>query len=271
MQKIHAFLSLLLAVALMDPAYAGPFAPAAGQPGSTAIPFDHPGILGWATQVQALTRGPTDISDPLSDLASHGVEADTLGAADAMADSLPVLSLGDGGHVTLTFEKPLANGMGPDFAVFENGFADIFLELAFVEVSSNGTDFFRFPSISLTQSSTQIGSFGAVDPTNIHNLAGKYRRGFGTPFDLADLPANPGLSVGFITHVRIVDVVGSIQPEYRTVDSFGNPVNDPWPTNFETGGFDLDAVAVLNFAVPEPGSLALLTMSAIFFTVRRRK
>ncbi len=34
--------------------------------------------------------------------------------------------------------------------MFENGFADAFLELAFVEVSSNGIDFARFPAVSLT-------------------------------------------------------------------------------------------------------------------------
>jgi hypothetical protein len=41
--------------------------------------------------------------------------------------------------------------------------------------------------------------------------------------------------------------VGCIQPAYATHDSNGNIVNDPWPTPFNTCGFDLDAVGVLHF------------------------
>ena len=61
------------------------------------------------------------------------------------------------GEITATFnEAPIVNGPGPDFATFENGFSQgwtspfIFAELAYVEVSSNGTDFIRFPTHSLT-------------------------------------------------------------------------------------------------------------------------
>ena len=43
------------------------------------------------------------------------------------------------------------NGNSWDFCVFENAFNDSFLELGFVEVSSNGNDFYRFPSTSFTQ------------------------------------------------------------------------------------------------------------------------
>ena len=45
------------------------------------------------------------------------------------------------------------NGNSWDFCVFENAFNDSFLELGFVEVSSNGNDFYRFPSTSFTQDS----------------------------------------------------------------------------------------------------------------------
>jgi hypothetical protein len=41
-------------------------------------------------------------------------------------------------------------------------------------------------------------------------------------------------------------VVGSINPEYATYDCQGNPVNDPWPTAFASGGMDLDAVGVIH-------------------------
>jgi len=135
----------------------------------------------------------------------------------------------------------------------------VFLELAFVEVSSNGNDFIRFPAVSLTQTTTQVGSFGALDPTNLDNLAGKYRGGFGTPFDLAQVAGlSPLVDVDHIHFVRILDDVGSINPVLGRQDSLGNLVNDPYPTVFASGGFDLDGVAVMN-RVPEPGSLALMT------------
>ena len=73
------------------------------------------------------------------------------------------------------------------FCCFENSFSDDFLELAFVEVSSNGIDFYRFNSISLTQENVQIETFGLIDARQIHNLAGKYRGMFGVPFDLSEL------------------------------------------------------------------------------------
>jgi len=59
---------------------------------------------------------------------------------------------------------------GFDFAVFENSFNDSFLELAFVEVSSDGINFVRFPATSNTQTDVQITGFGTIDPTYINNL-----------------------------------------------------------------------------------------------------
>ena len=152
----------------------------------------------------------------------------------------------------MTFASPICNRPGPDFAVFENGFANAqnpdmyFLELGFVEVSSDGVNFFRFPAISNVQTSTQIGGFGCIDPTQIHNLASKYPAMYGTPFELDEIPDNPLLNKNNITHVRIVDVIGTIDPEYCTYDSQGHIVNDPWPTAFASGGMDLDAVGVIH-------------------------
>ena len=267
--------TLLLMCAVLAPSLvlAGPYAPAAGLSGSTAIPYNSATISGWATGVQDLVRGPMDISNPGLGLATYGSGADALGPADAQDDSLPVVSLGDGGQITLTFARPIANGPGADFAVFENGITDKFLELAFVEVSSDGTTFHRFHADSRTQTATQVGPFDqSIDATNLCNLAGKYRRGFGTPFDLAELAGTSGLDISAVTQVRIVDAVGSINPAFGTRDFFGNLVNDPWPTAFDTGGFDLDAIGVLNFApVPEPGTSFMLMSAALIFTARRRR
>jgi hypothetical protein len=149
-------------------------------------------------------------------------------------------------------------------AVFENGFITslplAYLELAFVEVSTNGTDFVRFPSESLTQTTTQIGGFGVLDTTNIDGLAGKYQAGFGTPFDLSQVAGlSPNVDVSDINFVRVVDVVGSIDPALGSRDSLGNLINDPYPTAFPSGGFDLNGVGVIH-AVPEPTGVALLAI-----------
>ena len=255
--------------ALPIAAWAGPFAPAAGQAGSTAVPATSPAIVAWATGFEDLVRGPLDIANPMGGNASFGTGDLALGPS--VSGSFDVVSLGDGGRITLTFDQPLRDGPGYDLAVFENSFSDTFLELAFVEVSSNGTDFFRFPAVSLTPTDTQIGPFDALDPTNLHNLAGKYRGGFGTPFDLADLAGvSPLLNTSSVTHVRIVDVVGSINPMLGTLDSMNQLVNDPYPTAFSSGGFDLEAVAALH-VVPEPSSWALGLLGALGWLVLARR
>jgi len=224
------------------------YAPPAGQAGTTAIHKDSSTIVAWATGVDVV-RGLIDISNPSaehegSNYTSFGTPEEALGVAEG--NSMNIVSLGDGGMATLTFAKPIRNGDGHDFCVFENGFMDTYLELAFVEVSSDGDRFVRFPSISLTQTNTQIDGFGSLDATKIHNLAGKYRQGYGTPFDLEDLIDSADIDLNNITHVRIIDVVGSIDPLYARYDSQGNAINDLFNTPFSSGGFDLDAVGVIH-------------------------
>lgn len=220
------------------------YPPAAGTQGSTAIHKDSNVFTGWATDVEVV-RGYVQISDPTmthngSNLASYGVPSDALGMPDNS-----VVSLGDAGTAVVTFATAITNGEGFDFAVFENG-SDTFLELAFVEVSSNGVDFFRFPSHSETQTETAIGGFGELDARNLNNLAGKYRADYGTPFDISDLPDNALLNKNHITHIKLVDAIGTIEPEYATMDSFGNMIQDPYPTPFYSGGFDLAGVGVIH-------------------------
>ncbi len=226
---------------------AGAYDGAAGTNGSLAVAKEDPAFVAWATGFTDLVRGPAQINDLSKGYASFGAGGQAIGPA--AGDSYDVVSLGDGGRITLTFASPIADGPGWDFAVFENSFSDLFLELAFVEVSSDGVNFFRFDAFSETQTNTQVGGFGTVDPTNINNLAGKYRQGFGTPFDLAELAGiNPLLDVNAITHVRIIDVVGTITPAFATADSLARLINDPWPTPFSSGGFDLDAIGVRHVA-----------------------
>jgi PEP-CTERM motif len=233
-----------------------------GQPFTEpGIPASSPSFVGWATSVFDIQRGPQNISVPGSPPASFGDPLTALGVATGNPNS--VVSLGDGGRITLGFGPlRLVNGPGADFAVFENGFvsgSQLFAELGHVEVSTDGVTFVRFPSVSLTQTTTQIN--GTLDPTNVHNLAGKHAALFGTPFDLNELAGSRGLDVNDVRYVRVVDVVGSINPLFGTRDALGHLINDPFPTGFPTGGFDLDAVGVIN-AVPEPSSLALSGLAA---------
>ncbi len=217
------------------------FAPSAGQPGSTAIAKDDIRISAWAT-ASVVERGWINIQDTTIGKATVGNTSAVLGEAL----SAGVLSLGDGGIVTCSFLSGIINNAGYDFAVFENSFQDDFLELAFVEVSSDGIKFVRFPATSYTQDSMQIDTFGLIDARHINNLAGKYKAGYGTPFDLDELIDSVGIDLNDIVYVRVVDVVGNINPLYTSYDHQGHKVNDPWPTPFPSCGFDLDAIAVMN-------------------------
>lgn len=223
----------------------GPFCGAVGTADCDAIDGHSSSIVAWATGV-SVVRGLDDIAVPDGPHVIYGSESDAVGAIDFTTTT--AVSLGDGGSATVTFAHPIRNGEGPDFAVFENSFDDYFLELGFVEVSTDGERFVRFPATSLTQTDSQVVSH--VDPTFINNLAGKYRVGYGTPFDLEELRDSTGINIDSIVYVRIIDVVGSIDPQYATYDAYGHIVNDPYPTsdptgNWRSGGFDLTGVAVM--------------------------
>jgi len=217
------------------------FPPPVGQIGTTAIYKDSSVFVAWATNC-LVTRGYQDISNQSLGFTTTGDNTMAIGKAGENG----VISLGDGGSAILTFSKPIKNETGWDFAVFENSFNDDFLELAFVEVSSDGINFFRFPATSYTQNLIQVDGFGTLDATKIDNLAGKYRALYGTPFDLEDLSSQSGLDINKITHVKIIDVVGCIQANYATYDQYQNIINDPWNTPYPSGGFDLDAVGVIH-------------------------
>ena len=238
-----------------------PYPDVVGTASTTAIAKDDAALVAWATGVDNYTAG-TNVGTTWQDTAQG------LGPADGT--SFGIVCLGRGGQITLTFQFPIFDGAGNDFAVFENSFSNVFLEIAWVEVSSDGVHFVRFPNFSQTDSA--VGGFGEVAAKKIHGFAGKYQRGYGTPFDLAEIKAahaaalqNPLLfpssysvdllanysEVDFddIRYVRLIDIVGdgSQQSALRNsaAGDAGSPIYDPYPT-VGSAGFDLDAVGVLN-------------------------
>lgn len=217
------------------------YPPPALQIGSTAIYKDSSIFVNWAVSAK-VNRGLQDVSNFSLGYASTGDSSMIFGPPQTNG----VISLGDAGTAICSFPFLIANGPGFDFAVFENSFDGFFLELAFVEVSSDGINFYRFPSHSLSDTTNQTSSFGYTDATKINNLAGKYRCDFGTPFDLQELSSVNGLNINAITHIKIQDVIGSLNKQYATYDSYSNKINDPWPTPFPSSGFDLDAIGVIH-------------------------
>jgi hypothetical protein len=194
----------------------------------------------WASSC-TVTRGLQNITVKSGPVATAGTDINGTDKADGS-----IVSLGDSGVAVLEFATPIKNGTGPDFAVFENSFDGKFLELAFVEVSSDGVNYVRFPAISKTNAYSQLDNSAQMDAALLYNLAGKYAANYGTPFDLEDIKDNSLLDVNNITHVKIIDVIGIIDLTLSSKDSLLNPVNDPFPTAFPSCGFDLDAVGVIN-------------------------
>ena len=171
-----------------------------------------------------------------------------------------VHSLGIAGDLTLGFALPIVDGPGADLIVGENPFRltpggwDAFAELMFVEVSSDGVHFARFPSRYFGLP-VAPGPFGTVQVGTYGNLAGQTPvlatspgidaqdvvDAGGDAFDLADLAADPLVVLGLvdlqaIAQVRLVDVVGG-----QSTDSLGVPIFDPG-----SGSADVDAVTVIH-------------------------
>ncbi len=267
---VSALLLSLSATAVSAGIYSGPAQ--TSHPIDAAIPSNSPLFNEWADQIDAsrtyfAPRGATTIS-PTGFNSLGDLDATQIAAGDQV------------GYLTVTFPTGVRNAAGPDFAIFENGFAfgspnGLFAELAYVEVSSNGVDFARFPSISTNVAPvTGSGAFAGFDMSNVYNLAGKHAGGFGTPFNLDDLLADPLVADGTVNlasiqYVKLVDIPGN----GSYLDSQGQPILDNWLTT-GSGGFDFrlpagQGVGVIN-AVPEPASLALAGIPALLSWRRRR-
>ncbi len=200
----------------------------------------------FATTVAQFTPGPgASASFPASNLLG-GPQGGGLGAG-----GLHVCVLGDAGSVTVGFNVVVQDGPGADFLAYENGFvvgggASVFAELAFVEVSSDGVSFARFPSSVHAATGTGMGSFAGLlggmpvlanVATNSIPPEDPVRAG-GEAFDLAELAGDPlvvsgAVDLSAIRFVRFVDVLPG------ETDSNGVPIPGG-------GAADPDAVTVVN-------------------------
>jgi hypothetical protein len=209
--------------------------------------------------------------------------------------SLDVYNLGVGGSMVLGFDdgpvrRAIADGPGADLVVFENALfaggdpALAFAELVFVEVSSDGTNFARFPNNSATPAPPAGGAHNTIDAADVSGFAGVHpvfanadnpaspspfdvAGAGGDAFDLASLAADPLvtgnlLDLDDVRFVRLIDVRGN----GTVADTSGDPIYDPGTID---GGADIDAVAVIN-GVPEPGA-GLVLLGGVLLLVRRRR
>ena len=305
------FVIIFLLLWMAPPSFAGPFSP--GKGGVDEAGFMDAGIAGfvdgvvnpvfqgWATKV--IEYSPSDettfygqnsigpeYADPSKALgAVTGSNTDIVSLGDMHPDELTAYFDGIGyGPATLTlgFDHAIVNGEGADFATFENGFIStyntgdgsvsgmMFAELGYVEVSTNGIDFARFPNqyFNYLDGGPSSQSYLTQDVSNIYNLAGKhanaYGESFGTPFDLDDLSFHYYVLTGLvdlneINYVRIVDIPG----DGSFYDSYGNSIYDAWVT-FGSGGMDFEALGVINQApfspsVPVPSAFLLLACGLV--------
>jgi hypothetical protein len=194
--------------------------------------LENPELVAWANAFLNYLPGPNVSQTWQTPLGALGPSDDT----GYTVNTTTIVTLGDGGSITLSFARPILDTDGFDLVIFENGVSTTpgrgFFELAFVEVSTDGIMFLRFPARSTTPTPTSPYLFLELDPTNLDGMAGKYPATYGTPFDFA------WLGLTSISHVRIVDILG----DGGTLDADGKQIFDPHPTS-GSGGFDLDAVA----------------------------
>ncbi|MCH3924455.1 MAG: DUF4465 domain-containing protein [Bacteroidales bacterium] len=212
-----------------------------GTNGCKAISINSPSIKAWALGVQ-VNRGKQ--TDDTSLYASYGSNDWAIGKPDSTTTR--AVSLGEGGSCIITFDRPIFNGAGYDFMITENSFGVMtnsqsnseFLELTFVEVSSDGINYFRFPAISNNTTTDCKSSL-------INNLAGKYSVGWGCGFNLDDIPNNVLLDKNNIRFIRLVDVRNG-----QDTDSRGNIIYEAPGSFGYSSGFDLTGVGIINGKTP---------------------
>lgn len=270
-------------------------------------------IVGWATgwqnyiQPDPSSGGYTHNNSGQSDSINNAI----LGApADFTMNGTTkhVLALGHASSITLTFGRPIPNHSGWNFAVFNNSFLDnssalagrgggtnyvhynsgtnlvpvargfnfVWTKPAFVDASSDATNWARFPVTYLNtdvlfQSSVPDSPdhWLSQDATMMDGLAGKIISQYGTPFSLSVLTNDPKVLSGLVNlnnirYIRLTDVIG----DGSIMDQYANPIYSPYydgtqvpalvPTSDSaTDGFCLRGVAVLDVPAPTIGAVRI--------------
>jgi hypothetical protein len=197
---------------------------AGGLGGSVEDPAPDP-CSGFVVSVEAVTYGP---GAGFGQDEMPGVVFGPPDGGGALKGSLDVLSLGNGGTITLGFgAQTIVDGDGPDFIVFENPFfaggdeSAPFFELATVEVSVDGATWTAFPC---TASEAPFGACAGWRPVYA-----------GTADPSID-PADPAVAGG-----DAFDLAALGLSEAR----FVRITDRPDQVGFQ-GAFDLDAVALVH-------------------------
>ena len=181
----------------------------------------------WLDRVRAFEPGTSSGfgADQLPAVVRHKPEGFGLNQG-----STDVVSLGNNGRITVSFDNnACVDGEGDDLVIFENPFLSgslVFAELAFVEVSADGKQWFAFPYD--TESGDGLAGRAPVLANSDNGLDPLDPASGGDRFDLADV----GLE--FVRFVRITDA--------------GEQIDDPGNHAFAgtKGGFDLDAAGAIH-------------------------
>jgi hypothetical protein len=188
--------------------------------------------------------------------------------------SLDVLTLGIRGDVTLGFDVDITNGPQADFTVDENVFLvgsnSIFAEYGFIEVSTNGVDFARFPNLGLPSSTVFRSApglaggnpclanvfFNSIDPFD-PVVSG------GDSFDLAELSADSTVTSGMvdlnlIRFVRLVNasLTGADFDAVAVIQHTGNQVQGQPSCDLYR-----DAQGFLHLVMSDPNGLSDLDLT----------
>jgi hypothetical protein len=202
--------------------------------------------------------------------------------------SFDTCTLGVSGSLTLQLSSRGFDGPGTDLIVCENPFyvvgtSGVFIEAMFVEVSTDGVEFARFPTAytgptgpfnpALGQPVAGYRGFAGVLPVSANSSLGipalDVVAAGGDAFDYADLADDPAVLAGDVDladihHVRLVDVKSGTE-----LDTAGNTV---WDCGLNgQASADVDAIVAVNsFCVPQTGrpAVELSLASNGFLTIR---
>ena len=190
---------------------------------------------GGASCERFVTSATAHVFGPGQNVGQDRFPTPILGApkgSGALEGSLDVVSLGNGGSVTVEFGATMiADGPGPDFIVFENAFwvggdeSMPFAELAIVEVSTDGVAWRAFPCDATAPPYGSCAGWHPVFANADENEIDPFdpETAGGDAFDLADVGATEA------RWVRITD----------RADQIGI-----------AGVFDLDAVGIVHALCP---------------------